>query len=114
MRHQHVAVALQAADDMARRLANEGSANFSTPAQLFAGFLTQTTAILAAWQHGKRFRFALKRKVQHMPYNRCMVQHDRVFSPPPAAAEALGGGSPVLKPLLSSTLHSQMQSLTSL
>ena len=44
---------------MARRLAAEGSANFSTSAQLFAGFLTQTAAIIAAWQHGKRFRFVI-------------------------------------------------------
>lgn len=60
MQLQHVALALQAADDVARHLAAEGSANRSSPAQLFAGFLAQTAAIIAAWQRGKRFRFGVK------------------------------------------------------
>jgi hypothetical protein len=49
---------LQGAEQVAAQLAAEGfgRANRSSPAQLFAGFLTQTAAIVAAWQHGKRFR----------------------------------------------------------
>jgi hypothetical protein len=57
---QYAAAALQAADAVARQLAAEGSANRSSPAQLLAGFLAQTAAILAAWQRGKRFRCALQ------------------------------------------------------
>ena len=73
---------------MARQLAAEGSTNRSTLAQLFAGFLAQTAAILAAWQRGKRFRFSLEDPDMHMPHNCC------VTAPGPGASGAAAAAVP--------------------